>query len=83
MDLGCIKSGGYKIMAMPDITAKLYQAVSNVRSRKPSLKVAIALGGWSPMILELIHRYVSVWLPHHQNLLGFLVEYGFDGAGFD
>lgn len=90
MAFGYINPGDYKIMAMPDIEAKLYQAVPNLKRRNPNLKVAIALGGWtftdpgtyqsvfSSMVASSSNRAMFI-----KNLLGFLAEYGFDGVDFD
>ncbi|KAK6215153.1 chitinase [Colletotrichum tabaci] len=75
---------------MDGIDPGLYKSIGNVKARNPSLKIVIALGGWTfsdpgpwqkvfpTLALTKENRAIFI-----QNLIGFLSEYGYDGVDFD
>jgi GH18 family chitinase len=87
---GYIKPGDFRITNMDDVKPDLFKKITGLKSVNPSLKVQIALGGWtftdpgkwrdvfSDMVTSQANRKTFI-----KNLLGFLSQYGFDGVDFD
>ncbi|KAJ8110045.1 hypothetical protein OPT61_g7002 [Boeremia exigua] len=87
---GFIAPGTFKIEPMTDFQPSLFGRVTDLKMKKPSLKVLIALGGWthndpgkyqkvfSDMAASAANRKTFI-----SNLIGFMAEYGFDGVDLD
>ncbi|KAJ6194672.1 hypothetical protein J3E72DRAFT_198535 [Bipolaris maydis] len=87
---GFIAPGTFKIEPMSDFQPSLFGRVTDLKMKKPSLKVLIALGGWthndpgkyqkvfSDMAASAANRKTFI-----SNLIGFMAEYGFDGVDLD
>ncbi|KAF6785553.1 chitinase [Colletotrichum sojae] len=80
----------FQVTNMDGIDPGLYKSIGNVKARNPSLKVVIALGGWTfsdpgpwqkvfPALASTKENRAT-FIP---NLVGFLSEYGYDGVGAD
>lgn len=80
----------FQVTNMDGIAPELYKSIGDVKSRNPSIKLIIALGGWTfsdpgpwqdvfpTMVSTKVNRATFIL-----NLLGFLSEYGYDGVDFD
>ncbi|KAJ5629564.1 hypothetical protein N7528_003221 [Penicillium herquei] len=80
----------FEVTNMDGLSSNVYKNVGNLKARNPSLKIMIALGGWSfsdpgpwqnvfpDMVSSETNRATFI-----RNLLGFLSEYGYDGVDFD
>ncbi|KAJ6032765.1 hypothetical protein N7540_003497, partial [Penicillium herquei] len=80
----------FEVTNMDGLSSDIYKNVGNLKARNPSLKIMIALGGWSfsdpgpwqnvfpDMLSSETNRATFI-----RNLLGFLSEYGYDGIDFD
>ncbi|OAL51441.1 hypothetical protein IQ07DRAFT_586945 [Pyrenochaeta sp. DS3sAY3a] len=87
---GFIAPGSFKIEPMSDFQPSLFGRVTDLKMKKPSLKVLIALGGWthndpgkyqkvfSDMASSAANRKTFI-----SNLMGFMAQYGFDGVDLD
>ena len=83
-------NSAFQVTNMDGLSTDIYKNVGNVKSRNPSLKLIIALGGWSfsdpgpwrsvfpTLVSSGANRATFI-----TNLLGFLSEYGYDGVDFD
>jgi chitinase len=83
-------NSAFQVTNMDGLSTDIYKNVGNVKSRNPSLKLIIALGGWSftdpgqwrsvfpTLVSSEANRATFI-----TNLLGFLSEYGYDGVDFD
>ncbi|KAJ6001245.1 hypothetical protein N7522_006472 [Penicillium canescens] len=83
-------SQDYRVTSMDGLSSDVYKVVGNLKARNPALKIMIAIGGWTfsdpgqyqsvfpTMVSNEANRATFI-----QNLLGFLIEYGYDGVDFD
>ena len=83
-------NSAFQVTNMDGLSTDIYRNVGNVKARNPSLKLIIALGGWSfsdpgpwrsvfpTLVSSPANRATFI-----TNLLGFLSEYGYDGIDFD
>jgi chitinase len=83
-------NSAFQVTNMDGVSPDIYKSVGDVKSRNPSIKLIIALGGWSfsdpgewqsvfpTLVSSEANRATFI-----QNLLGFLSEYGYDGVDFD
>lgn len=90
MAFGYITPGDFKVTNMPGVDTDLYAQIPQLKSQSPSLKVSIALGGWTfndPGTFQNVFGDLASSASNRRifinNLLGFLSEYGFDGVDFD
>ncbi|KAJ4386833.1 hypothetical protein N0V93_009731 [Gnomoniopsis smithogilvyi] len=84
---GYISPSTFEVINMDGVSPDIYQTVGNVKSINPSLKIIIAIGGWSfndpgtyqevfpTMVSTEANRALFI-----TNLLGFLSQYGYDGV---
>lgn len=87
---GFITPGDFQITNMPEVSPSLFREVAELKNKNPSLKIQIALGGWthndpgqwqtvfSDLVATPSSRFKFI-----NNLLGFLKQYGYDGVDFD
>ncbi|TID06522.1 Chitotriosidase-1 [Colletotrichum higginsianum] len=75
---------------MDGIDPGLYKSIGNVKARNPSLKIVIALGGWTfsdPGPWQKVFPTLASTKENRaifiQNLIGFLSEYGYDGVDWE
>ncbi|KAL3479632.1 hypothetical protein BJX99DRAFT_255358 [Aspergillus californicus] len=80
----------FQVTNMDGLGADVYKQVGNLKARNPSLKIMIALGGWTfndpgpwQTIFPTLASSAANRATFIQNLLGFLSEYGYDGVDFD
>lgn len=83
-------TSGFDLTTMPGISPTLYQNVGNVKSKNPSIKIIISVGGWtftnpgasqeifSDMASSETNRATFI-----SNIIAWLGEYGYDGIDFD
>ncbi|KAK8109310.1 hypothetical protein PG984_015111 [Apiospora sp. TS-2023a] len=83
-------NSAFQVTNMDGVAPELYKSIGDVKSRNPSIKLIIALGGWTfsdpgpwqdifpTMVSTEANRATFI-----RNLLGFLSEYGYDGVDFD
>lgn len=83
-------NSAFQITNMDGLSADVYKQVGNLKSRNPSLKIMIALGGWTfsdpgpwQAIFPTLASTAANRATFIQNLLGFMSEYGYDGVDFD
>lgn len=83
-------SHDFKITNMDGLSSDVYKNIGNVKSRNPSIKIMIALGGWTfsdPGTWQNVFPDMTSSKENRaafiKNLLGFLSEYGYDGVDFD
>ncbi|CEJ93482.1 hypothetical protein VHEMI09064 [[Torrubiella] hemipterigena] len=81
---------GFHITNMDGLSTDVYRVVGEIKARNPALKIMIALGGWTfsdpgpwqsvfpTMVSSKENRATFI-----NNLLSFLVEFGYDGVDFD
>ncbi|KAK2773012.1 chitinase [Colletotrichum kahawae] len=79
----------FQVTNMDGIDPGLYKSVGNVKARNPSLKIVIALGGWTfsdPGPWQKVFPTLASTRENRatfiKNLIGFLSEYGYDGVDF-
>ncbi|KAJ8128780.1 hypothetical protein O1611_g4852 [Lasiodiplodia mahajangana] len=80
----------YQVTNMDGVSTEIYRNVGQIKSRNPSLKIMISLGGWAfsdpgpwqdvfpTMVSSQANRAKFI-----NNLLGFLSEYGYDGVDWE
>ncbi|KAI8244852.1 glycosyl hydrolase family 18 [Colletotrichum sp. SAR 10_96] len=80
----------FQVTNMDGIDPGLYKSIGNVKARNPSLKIVIALGGWTfsdPGPWQKVFPVMASTKENRavfiRNLIGFLSEYGYDGVDFD
>lgn len=81
-------NSAFQVINMDGVSPDIYSSVGNIKSRNPSIKIIIAIGGWAfndpgayretftTMVSTEANRATFI-----QNLLGFLSQYGYDGVG--
>ena len=76
---------------MPELDQKMFTIIPTLKARNPNLQVWVSLGGWT------FNDNDTIWQPvfgdaassfekrrkFGNNILGFLVQYGFDGVDID
>lgn len=80
----------FRITNMDGLSTDIYRDIGEIKARNPAIKISIALGGWTfsdpgpwqsvfpTMVSSQANRATFI-----NNLLGFLVEFGYDGVDFD
>ncbi|KAF1988220.1 glycoside hydrolase family 18 protein [Aulographum hederae CBS 113979] len=79
-----------KITTMDGLSASMFKDITQLKLRNPSLKVMVALGGWTytdpgktrTVFSDMVHSDTGRG-QFIKNLLGFMTQYGFDGVDFD
>lgn len=78
----------FQVTNMDGIDPGLYKSIGNVKARNPSLKIVIALGGWTfsdpgpwQKVFPTLASTPENRATFIKNLIGFLSEYGYDGVG--
>jgi chitinase len=83
-------NSAFQVTNMDGLDSDVYKQVGNLKARNPSLKIMIALGGWTfsdpgpwqsvfpTLVSSAANRATFI-----RNLIGFMSEYGYDGVDFD
>lgn len=81
-------SQDFRITNMDGISSEIYRDIGNIKARNPSLKIMIALGGWTfsdPGPWQNVFPDLASSQENRKifinNLIGFMSEYGYDGVG--
>ncbi|KAH8195218.1 hypothetical protein TruAng_010618 [Truncatella angustata] len=87
---GYITPGDFQIVPMDDLDEKLFTKIALLKQQNETLKVMIALGGWTfndPGVTQSVFHDVTSTKENRAkfigNLLSFLRQYAFDGVNFD
>jgi chitinase len=85
-----VSDGDFRITNMPDVPAKAFGEVTDMKQKNPNMKVLIALGGWTfndPGPNQMTFSNAASTAANRKkfinNLMGFMSQYGFDGADID